>query len=292
MEVVFVVGPTATGKSELAKKIAFESEGEIVNCDSVQVYKELNIGSAKPSQEERKERPHHLYDFVPLTENFTAGDYARKAIEVLQEAETRKVPKMIFVGGSGFYIQALLTGMYEVEKPSEDLKEKTLAQIEKMGWEWAFDQIKEKDAAYAEKIHVNDHYRIQRALEVILGQGQKMSELQARSKEKGESFPYEYQMIGLECEREELRKRLEVRTDKMLEEGFITEVKDLVEKGYAEASPMMSVGYKEVQDHLNGAISREELAPAIVQASMKLAKKQMTWFRRVKEVEWRKVEPN
>lgn len=284
-KIVFVLGPTASGKSALALELAQRTQSAVVNCDSLQVFKGLDIGTAKPSVDERSLRPHFLFDFVSLGQNFTAGDYRRSALEVIE----RELPKqdLIFVGGSGFYIQALDKGMNEV-LPVAPETIKALDEAEAQhGLLHLWHQLEQLDAESAKKIHPNDGYRIKRALSVIQTSGEKWSAQQAATKEEQHlSSRFHVKKIGLKWEREALHKRVVERSENMLEMGLIEEVQELVRSGFGSWAPLQSVGYKETLSYLKGEITRSELAPAITQSTMQLAKKQMTWFKRDPEIQW------
>lgn len=283
----FVVGPTCSGKSAWALSEAIREGGEIVNADSVQIYKGLDIGAAKPSAEEFAKVPHHLFDLVKPDEAFTAGDYRRVALEVIEQRAAH-VPLYI-VGGSGFYLQALEHGMFEVGPISESIQ----TQVE----EWRqlgqlFHELHWRDPASAEKIGANDFYRLQRALEVTLSAGRPFSEIQAEFRERRESGEgslgqrFEIQKVGLSVDRHVLRGRIEKRTEKMLKMGLIEEVQGLVQKGFGSARALGAVGYKECMAFLAGELSRSDLAEAIVTSTMQLAKRQLTWFKRDPKISW------
>lgn len=284
-KIVFVLGPTASGKSALALELAKRENGAVVNCDSLQVFKGLDIGTAKPTLAERASLPHFLFDFVALGQNFTAGDYRRSALEVIE----RELPRqdLFFVGGSGFYIQALDKGMNEVLPVApETIKALDEAEAEH-GLLHLWHQLEQLDAESAKKIHPNDGYRIKRALSVIQTSGEKWSAQQATAKDDQHlSSRFTVKKIGLKWERDHLHKRVIERTEAMLETGLIEEVQSLVQGGFGSWSPLQSVGYKETLSYLKGELGRNELAPAITQSTMQLAKKQMTWFKRDPEIQW------
>lgn len=283
-KLTFVVGPTASGKSAWAMHEAIRLNGEIVNADSVQIYKGLDIGAAKPSNDDRKKVPHHLFDLVEPNETFTAGDYRRAALKVITE---RAVTTPLFiVGGSGFYLQALENGMFDVGPVSPEIAKKVDS--------WAqtgevFEQLKKVDPASAQKINSNDHYRLGRALAVSLSEGRPFSKLQREFESDSRhklNTEYEIVKIGFAPDRGELRKRVEARTAGMLKAGFINEVKSLLARGYGESKALGSVGYKECVDFLAGRLKQEDLAAAIVTSTMQLAKRQLTWFKRDREIKW------
>ncbi len=281
--IYFVVGPTASGKSNWALNEAQKIGGEILNADSVQIYKHLDIGSAKPSAEEREVAPHHLYDLVEPDIEFTAGDYRRHALRRIGE-RIEKAPLLV-VGGSGFYIQALEFGMFDVNAISDEIQ-KRVAEIEATGRLYA--ELLKLDPTSAEKIGPPDLYRLRRALQVTLAEGRPFSTIQAEFLDKKESLGDQFTLkkVGLSTDRETLRRRVSRRTNAMLEAGLIDEVQGLVAKGYGETRVLRSVGYRECLDFLAGRLKREDLVGAIITSTMQLAKRQLTWFKRDKEITW------
>jgi len=280
--VIFVVGPTACGKSRLAYQLAEALGGGIFNCDSLQVYKRLDIGTAKPPLTERRSLPHFLFDVLEPGAVLTAGDFRRMAMAELH----KNLPKgpAIAVGGSGFYIQALEKGMFEVEKPSPEADREVRGKLEEKGLEALYAELQKLDPEYAEDISPNDSYRIVRALVVIHGGGKKMSQL--KKDFKPEPFPFPHVKLGLNLEREQLLPRVEQRTRNMLADGLVAEVEALIKDGWDQWPALMSVGYKECVDHLRGQLPREQLAAQITEKTMQLAKKQRTWFKRDAAIHW------
>ena len=278
--VVVIAGPTASGKSEIAYRLAKEFGAEIVNADSVQVYKEINIGAAKPEDKWIKEVPHHLYSFVELTENFTAYNFMEKAREVVEDIFKRgKLP--LLVGGTGLYIRAFLHGLFPQPPVDKELREK-LKKKEKENPGILYRELKKVDPEVAAKLHPSDLVRVTRALEVWYLTGKPMSLLQ-----KEHAFsdtPYDYLGIFLDPPKEMLRKAIERRTEKMIQNGLIDEVRDLLRKGYSEElKPLKSVGYKEVLLFLKGEIvTLEELKRKIVKSTWELARRQRIWFKKEK----------
>lgn len=285
---VFLLGPTASGKTEWALSWADKSSGAIVNGDSVQVYRELNIGSAKPDFKKYTHIPHYLFDQVAAPEVWTAGDYRRRALEVLH----RELPKKtVFVaGGSGFYIQALEKGMYPIRPVSEKVVKELKALCEKKGLEFLYKELQKKDPEQALKVGPKDHYRILRSLAIINSEGRLVSRIKRAFSPK--KLPWPYLKIGLEISREELVPRVEHRTRAMLKEGLIEEVERLLKKGFENWKPLQSVGYKEGVLFLKGKLSREELYAQIVQNTLTLAKKQKKWFRQDKDICWYNFKAN
>ncbi len=284
--VIFVVGPTACGKSQVALELAEHFNGGILNCDSLQVYKRLDIGTAKPTPTEQKKVPHYLFDVLNPGDVLTAGDFRRMALAELDKALKQR--PVFAVGGSGFYIQALENGMFEVDKPAPEIDQKIRDQLAEKGLESLYAELNQLDPAYAEDLSPNDSYRIVRALIVIHDSGRKMSDLKKQF--KPEKFPYPYLKLGLNLDREQLLPRVTLRVQKMLESGFLQEVKQLLADGYESWPALYSVGYKECVEHLRGKLPLEQLAPQIVEKTMQLAKKQRTWFKRDKDIQWLPME--
>lgn len=283
---VFIVGTTASGKSNLALNLAKEFHGAICNMDSVQVYSELNIGSAKPSVKEQNMCPHYLFDLVSAPSKLTAGDYRRSALEIIEDSQTEN--HLFFVGGSGFYVQALEKGMFDTIKITAEQKRETEDYIEKQGLDEAFEEIQKRDPVYASKLHRNDKYRIHRALEVLMWTSKTVSQLRAEKIFDQSSLADTYPLlkVGVYFDRDQLRERVRERVLKMLDLGFVDEVRTLVAKGYKNWTPLQSVGYKEVIAYLENTLSEDELVDEIVKNTMKLAKKQRTWFQRDEEIKW------
>lgn len=285
MRLFFVLGPTASGKSAYALQLAQDLKGAIVNCDSLQVYKSLDIGTAKPSLEERSICPHFLFDRVDEGGKLTAGEYRRLALEVI-EAQLPKQP-LVFVGGSGFYVKALTHGMFPVSEVTPEVQEKVQALMKARGLSGAYKELVQRDPEYAAQISSNDSYRVERALGLVLTHGKTRQAIEDEFKKQKESqrLPYAYKKIGLFPDRSVLRQRIQERTLKMLERGWVEEVKGLRERGWKSWPPMQSVGYKEVQAYLDGQLPRESLVEEIVKSTMRLAKRQMTWFKKDPEIE-------
>jgi tRNA dimethylallyltransferase len=281
--ITIVVGPTAAGKSAWALEEAIQNQGAIVNADSIQIYKYVDIGAAMPTKDEQNKAPHFLYGFVEPDQTFTAGDYRRKALEAI-ETQIVKMPLYI-VGGSGFYIQALEFGMYEVSPIQPEVVERADA-IEAAGL--LFESLHKLDEESARRIGPNDNYRLRRALELVLNEGQPMNQIKTHFQENQKNLNdlYKVRKIGISCDREVLRSRVLVRTKKMLKLGLLDEVKALLDKGYAESKVLSSVGYRECAAYLAGRLKLVDLEASIVTSTMQLAKKQMTWFRRDKSITW------
>lgn len=280
---VVIVGPTASGKTALSLALAEKFAGEIVNCDSVAMYREFDIGTAKPSAAERARAPHHLFDSVDPTEAMTAGEYARQARGVLAEIRGRgHLP--IVVGGTGLYLRALLDGLFAGPQRSEELRERLRKRAAKRGAEYLHKILRRLDREAAERIHANDVPKVIRAIEVCLASRKKMSELWQQGRDPLTGF--RILRIGLDPDRAALYERINLRADQMFENGLIEETKKLLEKYGVGAGPLASLGYKQAVQFLREELTRESALIAAQQAHRNYAKRQMTWFRREPGVEW------
>ena len=279
---IFLLGPTASGKTDWALKWADQTGGVIVNGDSVQVYRELNIGSAKPDFKKYPHIPHYLFGLVEAPQVWTAGDYRTNALEILH----RELPgKQVFVtGGSGFYIQALEKGMYPVQKAPKEVVEKLKAIYKKKGLDFLYRELQKQDPEQARKVESGDRYRILRSLAIIESEGCSVSEIRKRF--VPEKLPWSFLKIGLNISREDLVGRVESRTRRMLKKGLIEEVEHLLRRGFENWKPLQSVGYKESVLFLQGKLSRDDLYSQIVQNTLSLARKQKKWFQRDKDIVW------
>ena len=280
--VIFILGPTAVGKTNWAIKWAEQSPSCILNNDSIQFYKELNIGSAKPDFKNHPYIKFHLFNEVSAPQIWTAGDFRKKALRILEKEWPEK--KVFIVGGSGFYIQALEKGMYPVKTSKLNSKSQWEKLEAKKGLTYLYGLLKKQDPETAEQISSKDRYRILRALSLMEMEGKKISEIKKKFKEQ--KLPYPYLKVGLKISKEELLKKIKKRSAKMLREGLIEEVEFLLQKGLKDWKPLNSVGYKEVCLYLEGKIKKEDLESRIVSRTMALAKKQKTWFRRDKNIKW------
>lgn len=299
---LFIVGPTACGKSDFAVELtealgranAKRSAGlpEIINCDSVQFFDGVDIGAAKPSADLLSRVPHHLIGHVPLGGDYTAGEFRRDALRVLEERARSGLRLFLPVGGSGFYVQALEKGMYDVPPIADEIREGIEKELSSHGLGALYRELKTRDPEAALKIKPADRYRIVRALEILRSSkdGATLTEIRARFELMRPAPPFGVKKIGLYRSRDDLRKRVTVRTRLMLEQGLLDEVQSLREKGLERWGPLLSVGYREAQDYLTGRITRDELEPAIITSTMQLAKRQMTWFKRDPSLQWYDIE--
>jgi tRNA dimethylallyltransferase len=276
---VVILGPTASGKTALSLALAEKFTGEIVNCDSVAMYREFDIGTAKPSPEERARAPHHLFDCVDPMQYMTAGEYARQARQVLAEISQRgHLP--IVVGGTGLYLRALLEGLFPGPQRSEELRESTA----RHGSDHPHRILRRLDPAAAEKVHANDTPKLIRAIEVCLASRKKMSELWQQGRDPLRGF--RILRLGLDPDRAALYDRINQRARRMFETGLIEETKSLLEKYGTSAQPLASLGYKQTAQFLCGELTLGQAIQSAQQAHRNYAKRQMTWFRREPEVQW------
>jgi len=280
---VVILGPTASGKTALSLALAERFAGEIVNCDSVAMYREFDIGTAKPSLSERTHAPHHLFDCVDPTEDVTAGEYARQARQVLAEIKSRgHLP--IVVGGTGLYLRALLEGLFAGPERSEEWRERLRERAAQRGSQHLHRILQRLDLATADKIHPNDAPKLIRAIEVCLASRQKMSDLWEQGRDPLTGF--RILRLGLDPDRSALYQRINDRAIQMFDRGLVEETKLLIEKYGAVARPLSSLGYKQATEFLRGEVNRNDAIESAQQAHRNYAKRQMTWFRREPEVRW------
>ncbi|OQW46867.1 MAG: hypothetical protein A4S09_02870 [Proteobacteria bacterium SG_bin7] len=286
-QIIFVLGPTGVGKSDFATELALQTQSVIVNCDSQQVYQDLDIGTAKPTSEQMNLVPHFFYSFVPAGVQYTAGEYRRDVLNFLDERKDLKC--FVFVGGSGFYAQSLETEMYSIGKANESVRNQLMEDFAKVGLDGLFQELVQSDPIYAEKIGPRDRYRLLRSVEIVRATGKTPTTLFAESGrganpllEKG----FKVRKIALYMDKEALRNRIRKRTENMLKGGLIEETHSLLNRGLGDWRPLNSIGYKEVREWLAGQVKREDLVEKIVTSTMQLCKRQMTWLKRKSEMEW------
>ena len=280
---VVVLGPTASGKTALSLAIAHRFRGEIVNCDSVALYREFEIGTAKPTAAERAQAPHHLLDVVDPASYFTAGEYARQARQILHEIAGRgHLP--IVTGGTGLYLRALLEGLFPGPQRSEVLRERLRARVEAHGPGHLHRILRRLDGSAAGRIHANDVPKVIRAIEVCLAARRPITDLWQEGREPLQGF--RILRLGLNPEREALYARINQRAAKMFDEGLVAETGRLREKYGEQIRPLVSLGYRQALQFLRREINREQALEAAQQAHRNYAKRQLTWFRREPDVQW------
>lgn len=290
---VVILGPTASGKTALSLALAQQLNGEIISCDSVAVYREFEIGTAKPTREERARVPHYMIDVAAPDEEVTAGDYARRARAALNEIKNRgKLP--IVVGGTGLYLRALINGLFAGPERSEELRAKLRSKAD-MGGEELHKVLSHLDPEAAAKIHANDTPKLIRAIEVCLLAGERMSDMWQRDRDPLSGF--RILRIGLDPSRDDLYQRINSRCVQMFEKGLVEETRELFERyrppdfsGHGDSRPVAkafgSLGYKQAVALLRDEMTLAECIDATQQGHRNYAKRQMTWFRREPEVEW------
>ena len=281
---VVILGPTASGKSALGIELAARLGGEILVCDSTQVYRHFDIGTAKVPPSERRGIPHHLVDLVEPQEIFTAGDYRRRALDVLEDLRRRgKLP--ILTAGTGLYLRALLEGLADAPTRSEELRERLRQNADQRGPAHLHHVLARLDAEAAGRIAPRDTQKVIRALEIRLLSGRTVGEVHRGGREGLEG--YEIKKIGLLPPRPALYARINARAKAMMAAGWLEEVKGLIERGVPEdAKPFQFIGYAELRQHLEGCHDRDAAVAAIQQATRRFAKRQITWFRKEPGVEW------
>ena len=283
---VVLLGPTASGKSSLAITLAQRFSGEVVSCDSVAVYREFEIGTAKPNLAERALVRHHLIDVADPGESFTAGEYARRARAAVGDIASRgNLP--IVVGGTGLYLRALLEGLFPGPERSEELRARLREKAARRGPQFLHKLLLRLDRDAAAQIHANDTPKLIRAIEVCLAARQPMSELrQQQGRDPLQGF--QVLRIGLNPERELLYERINRRAQEMFASGLVEETQRLLERYHAKGNvtALNSLGYKQAGQLLRGELTREQGVAATQQGHRNYAKRQMTWFRREPEVNW------
>jgi len=284
LPLVVIVGPTASGKSKLAVWLALQLGGEVIACDSTQMYRGFDIGTAKPSAGERQGVPHHMMDLLDPSEAATAGGYRERSISVLEDLRVReRLP--IFTAGTGLYLRALLEGLADVPQRSEDLRGRLRTSAVEHAAGHLHRILRRLDRISARKIAAADEQKLIRAIEVCLLAKRPMSEVQWRGRTPLQGW--RAVRIGLQPAREELYKRVHARTEAMLTSGWMEEVRGLVASGLAEdAKPFNFIGYRELRAVLRGEMNLEQARAAIQQATRRYAKRQITWFRREAGVHW------
>ena len=282
---VVICGPTGSGKTALSLALASHYHGEIVNCDSVAMYREFHIGTAKPTPEEQARVPHHLFDVIEPTAYTTAGEYASMARETLREIQFRRALPIV-VGGTGLYLRALIDGLFPGPERSEELRERLRERAQAKGQNYLHRMLQRVDSSAAARIHGNDVPKMIRAIEVSLSAKRPMTEQWRTGRQRLEGFMI--LRIGLDPHRADLYRRIHERVLAMFDAGLVEETRDLLEKYGTSARPLGSIGYKQVVQLLQGELDREGAVDAVQQAHRNYAKRQMTWFRREPEVTWMK----
>jgi len=286
-KVHFIVGPTGIGKTFLSKLIAEKADVEIVSADSRQIYRYMDIGTAKPEAEFRKQVPHHFIDICDPDDYYSAGMFGKEARSSIDQIFKKgKIP--LVVGGSGFYIKALVDGIFELDAKDETVRQQLEEQLKNEGLPKLYKELQSVDPEYAAKISLNDRQRILRSLEVFRITGKPFSYFH---QQKPEPAAFKPVFWGLTMERQALYQRINQRVDEMLSLGLVDEVKMLLEKGYSpKLNSLNTVGYKEVIAYLQNQLTFAEMVEQIKRNSRRYAKRQLTWFRADERIQWFNVE--
>lgn len=278
-KIVVICGPTASGKTKLGIDVANKLNGEIISCDSMQIYKDMDIGTAKPTAEEQAQAVHHLVDFVEPDKRYSVADFKKDAENVIKDILNRgKVP--IIVGGTGLYVNSLI---YNIEFREEVTDLKYREELNNYDIEELYKMAKEIDCKALEKISKNDRKRITRILEIYHSTGKTKTELEEKSRQE---LKYDYRVFVLNMDREKLYDRINKRVDIMIEQGLVEEVENLIKKYNDFPTAMQGLGYKEVKEYLDNKISKEEMIEKIKQETRRYAKRQLTWFRAYENAIW------
>ena len=281
-KIIVLVGPTASGKTDLSIQLAQALDGEIISADSRIVYKDFDIGTAKPTAQEMALAPHYMVDVADPGDTYTVGKYKEEVEKLIEDIQSRgKVP--IIAGGTGFYIKAVFEGLDLPEvKPDIEFREEMRLLVQEKGREFLYEKLKESDPKQALKLYPNDSFRIIRALEVQKATGKPMSEVQVMSNPK-----YNTMYVGLNAEnRDFLYERINKRTHIMYENGLIDETTNLINKYGKTLSLLKTLGYKEVYGYLDGLYSLDEAIQETQKTTRNYAKRQLTWFRANKKIQW------
>ncbi len=294
-KIVVFCGPTGVGKTALSLQAANVFNGEIVNADSMQVYQEFDIGTAKPTAQEQAAAQHHLIDILAPTEDFDAARFTGMAKKVISEIVAQeKIP--LVVGGTGFYIKALIYGLPPTAKTDTAIRRNLKAELAQFGPEVLFTRLKKVDALTAQRLHPNDTFRVIRALEVFTATGEPLSQIHANH--PFETKQYDALKIGLNLPRQDLYARIDQRVLKMMDAGFLQEVETLLNKGYsADLKSMQALGYRHMTAFIQGKVPWEEAVSTMQRDTRHYAKRQLTWFKKdaaihwLRPDDWEKVQP-
>lgn len=283
-KVIVICGPTASGKTNLSIELAKKINGEIVSCDSMQIYKDMNIGTAKVTKEEMQGIKHYLVDFVSPDKRYSVAEYKKDATMAIEEILAKgKTP--IVVGGTGLYVDSLI---YDIEYQDIKIDEEYRAELEKIaeeeGLQKLYEMAKEVDSEAIKKVSANDKKRIMRILEIYKATGKNKTQQEIESRKN--KVKYDYKVFAIDMERSLLYERINKRVDIMMEQGLVEEVKMLLKKYKTFPTAMQGLGYKEVVAYINNEYTKEEMVEKIKQETRRYAKRQLTWFRKNKETIW------
>ncbi len=281
-KIIFLVGPTAVGKSKVAFELARRINAEIVSCDSMQVYKELNITSDKVPKSIRRRIPHHLIDVVSVSKNYNVSDYRKEALGAIEKIHHKgKFP--LVVGGSGLYMKVLLDGIFQEGQSDQKIRKRLYALAKKYGKRYLYRRLLKVDSKAAIKIHPHDLRRIVRALEVYETTKKPISQLQKDT--KGIFEDYDIKLFGLSMDRSKLYEKVNLRVDEMFKKGLVREVKKVLKKRLSLTAKKI-IGIQEIRDFLDGERSEQEALELIKRNTRRYAKRQLTWFRKEKRISW------
>lgn len=281
--VAVLVGATAVGKTAVALALAEQLGAEIVNADSLQVYRELDIGTAKPSREERARAPHHLIDVADPPDPYDAARFCREGRAVLDDLARRGGPPLV-VGGTGLYLKALLSGLFAEGEPAPGVRDRVRRDLADLGLPALYTRLIHLDPATAARLHPHDTYRIVRALEVMAATGKPLS--QFIKAHRFQDAPYAVLKLGLTRPREELYRRIELRVELMLEAGWLDEIEGLLERYPPTLKPLQALGYRHLINYLTGRWSWDEALTLLTRDTRRYAKRQFTWFGSDPSVRW------
>ncbi len=279
-KLIVIAGPTAVGKTEVALRLAEHFKTEIISADSRQIYRELEVGTAKPSADELNRVPHHFINTHSIDQSYDAGAYGRDALTLIHSL-FKTHDTLILCGGSGLYVKAVLEGFDDMPEIDAPIRKQILSEYEAKGLAWLQQRVNECDPDYYEQVDRNNPHRLIRALELFRGSGLKASQLRVQEKR---SHDFRIIKIGLEVEREILYKRIETRMDVMIRNGLFEEAEHFFSK--RELNALQTVGYKEIFDYLEGKYDRVEAIRLLKRNSRRYAKRQLTWFKRDPEMSW------
>ncbi len=283
-KVIVICGPTASGKTGLSIELAKRIKGEVISADSMQIYQEMDIGTAKPNKEEQQGVKHYLMDFVSPEERYSVADYKRDAKQAIKEI-LKKGKTPIVVGGTGLYVDSLI---YEIEYPNIEFDEAYRTELEQRvkaeGLEKLYKEAEKIDPEATKKISENDEKRILRILEIYHATGKTKTQQEVESRKN--PVEYDYQVYALKWDRELLYERINKRVDLMLEQGLVEEVQGIIKRHQKFPTAMQGLGYKEVVEFLKGNTTQEEMIEKIKMETRRYAKRQMTWFRKNKQTIW------
>lgn len=284
-EIIFLVGPTAIGKTEIGVILAKKNNAEIISCDSMQVYRRMDIITSKPPAALRKKIAHHLFDIVAPAKEYNVSKYRKEALRKIKEVIKKgKVP--LLVGGSGLYMSILIDGIFKAKSQNKNIRNRLYEEGRRLGNAYLYNKLKEADPEAARRVHPNDTRRIVRALEVFEVTGQAISKLQKQR--KGLADEYDIKIFCFDMERQKLYRRIEARVDKMFKQGLIAEMKKLLKLKLSRTASC-AIGVKELKGYFAGRYDLEEAKRLMKRNSRLYAKRQLTWFRKDKRIEWVKI---